>query len=221
MAIKFFDCKGFGQFEPNQVWFNRAGMSESQCHLDPEEFAANFPMTAQEAAQGRIYAENGAFLMIDKVNRLAKIPTSEMSKKGFKMGVNYSTERIYNQYTLGRRNYCMIAGEYLPRIGFVEPGMRYTTNAVAWDEDDGYFTPVTTSPLDESTQLYQKVKADLANPTADPVYAFVKDGSDGKLVIGAKVEDAIGNVYAQVVKAYTNADGTLAFKFMFIDKPEA
>ena len=25
MAIKFFDCKGFGQIEPNQVWFTRAG----------------------------------------------------------------------------------------------------------------------------------------------------------------------------------------------------
>ena len=42
------------------------------------------------------------------------------------------------------------------------------------------------------------------------VYAVVTEGSNGKLVIGAKPADALGNVYAQVVKAYTNADGTKA-----------
>lgn len=212
-----FDCKGFGQIEPNQVWFNRAGMSESQCFLDTNDFASDFPMTAAQFNAGKIYAEVGAFLMIDKVNRLAKIPTQAMSDKGYKMGINYSTEKIYNQFTPGRRNYCMIAGEYLPRIGFIEPGMRITTNAVAWAKE--YFTPVTTSPLDESAQLYQKVKTDLKDPTADPIYAYVTEGSDGKLVIGESVNNALGNVYAQVVKAYTNADGTLSFKFMFIDKP--
>jgi hypothetical protein len=42
MAIKFFDCHGFGQIEPNQVWFTRAGMIEAQCALDPEKFASHF-----------------------------------------------------------------------------------------------------------------------------------------------------------------------------------
>lgn len=31
---------GYGQIEPNQVWFNRAGMVEAQCFLDPEYFSA-------------------------------------------------------------------------------------------------------------------------------------------------------------------------------------
>lgn len=219
MAIKFFDCKGFGQLEPSQVWFTRAGMSESQCHLDPAKFASTFPMTATEMASGKIYGEIGAFLMIDKVAKIATIPTKALSDKGYKMGINYSTERIYNQYTPGRRNYCMIAGEYLPRIGFIEPGMRICTNTVAWDED--YFTPDNNSLVPESIQFYNKVKTDLRDHPETPIYAYVTNDSDGKLVIGAKLKDAIGGVYAQVTQAYTNADTTLSFKIMFIDKPAA
>ena len=211
MAIKFFDCKGYGQIEPNQVWFTRAGMSESQCALDAEKFASHFPMTAEEAESDLIYGENGAFLMVDKANHIATIPTKALSDKGFPMGINYSTEKIYNQFTPGRRNFCMICGEYYPRIGYIEPGMRITTNAVAWD--------TTTYTQETSKEFYDAVKQKIANK--EDVYAYVTEGSNGKLVIGANVANALGNVYAQVVKAYTNADGTLAFMFQFINKPVA
>lgn len=211
MAIKFFDCKGYGQIEPNQVWFTRSGMVEAQCELDPEKFASHFPMTSEEATNGLIYGENGSFLMVDKVNRIATVPNKEMSDNGYPMGINYSTERIYNQFTPGRRNFCMIHGEFLPRIGYVEPGMRITTNSVAWD--DTVFTQ------DNSRDFYDAVKTQLATPDADPIYAVVTEGSNGKLVIGATPATALGNVYAQVVKAYTNADGTRSFMFQFINKP--
>lgn len=211
MAIKFFDCKGYGQIEPNQVWFTRAGMVEAQCALDPEKFASNFPMTEKEVTDGKIYGENGAFLMVDKANGIATVPTKELSDDGLPMGINYSTERIYNQFTPGRRNFCMICGEYYPRIGFVEPGMRITTNAVAWD--------TTAFTQETSKEFYDEVKKRLSEKT--DVYAYVVNGSNGKLTIGAKVADAIGNVYAKVVKAYTNADGTLSFMFQFINKPVA
>lgn len=211
MAIKFFDCKGYGQIEPNQVWFTRAGMVEAQCALDPEKFASNFPMTEKEATDGKIYGENGAFLMVDKANGIATVPTKDLSDDGLPMGINYSTERIYNQFTPGRRNFCMICGEYYPKIGFVEPGMRITTNAVAWD--------TTAFTQETSKEFYDEVKKRLSEKT--DVYAYVVNGSNGKLTIGAKVADAIGNVYAKVVKAYTNADGTLSFMFQFINKPVA
>ena len=211
MAIKFFDCKGYVQIEPNQVWFTRAGMVEAQCALDPEKFASNFPMTEKEATDGKIYGENGAFLMVDKANGIATVPTKDLSNDGLPMGINYSTERIYNQFTPGRRNFCMICGEYYPRIGFVEPGMRITTNAVAWD--------TTAFTQETSKEFYDEVKKRLSEKT--DVYAYVVNGSNGKLTIGAKVADAIGNVYAKVVKAYTNADGTLSFMFQFINKPVA
>lgn len=221
MAIQLFDCKGYGQIEPSQVWFNRAGMVEAQCFLDENLFADTFPMTPAQAATGKIYAENGAFLMVDKQNKTATVPNQDMSDKGYPMGINYSTEKIYNQFTPGRRNFCMIAGEHLPRIGYVEPGMRICTNAVAWD-DSVYDTQ-------DSVEFYNMIKEQLADPAADPVYAFVIDeGNDpktrvanGKLVIGASVENALGNVYAQVTQCYTNADTTLSFKIQFINKPTA
>ena len=212
MAIKFFDCNGYGQIEPNQVSFTRDGRIEAQCELDPKKFAAHFPMTAKEAGDKKIYGENGAFLMVDKVNKIATVPTKALSDKGFPMGINYSSEMIYNQFTPGRRNFCMICGEFLPRLGYIEPGMRITTNAVAWD-DTGKYNQKT------SKEFYDAVKADIAEGT--DVYAYVTEASKGRLVIGANVSDALGNVYAQVVKAYTNADGTLAFMFQFINKPVA
>ena len=231
MAIKFFDCKGYGQIEPSQTWFNRAGMVEAQCFLDPAKFASTFPVTPAAAAEGKIVAENGAFLMVDNVAKIATIPNSDMDELGYKMGINYSTERIYNQYTPGRRNFCMIAGEFLPRIGFVEPGRRICTNAVAWDTTDARFASCNTS-----AELYAKVKeliatdranynAYLADPatntyTPAPIYAYVVDGSQGKLVIGANKDDALGKVYAQIVEAYYNADNTDSFKIMFVEEPQ-
>lgn len=231
MAIRFFDCKGYGQIEPSQVWFTRAGMSESQCELDPTKFAAHFPALPTEVADGKIYAENGAFLMVDKERKIATIPNKAMSDLGFKMGINYSTEKNYNQFTPGRRNFCMVTGEFLPRIGFVESGMRICTNAVAWD--DTVFTVDEDAPETPSVQMYNAVKERIATMrdatngrasgsyTGDnaPIYAVVTADSQGKLVIGANPANALGNVYAIVTEAYYNADNTLSFKFLFVDKP--
>ena len=217
MPLREFDCKGFGQIEPSQVWFNRAGMIEAQCALDPDKFAANFPMTSTEQSAGKIYAENGAFLMVDKQNKIATVPTKALSDLGYKMGINYSTEMNYNQFTPGRRNFCTIAGEFLPRIGFTEPGMRICTNTVMWD--DTVYSVDGTSSVSPSVQMYTKVKNALrATPNA-PIYAVVTNASKGKLVIGADPDDAIGNVYAIVTECFTNADTTLSFKIMFIEKP--
>ena len=232
MAIHFFDCKGYGQLEPSQVWFTRAGMSESQCELDPDIFASHFPVLPSEVAEGKIVSEVGAFLMIDKERRIATIPSKTLSDFGYVMGINYSTERIYNQYTPGRRNFCMIAGEYNPRIGFIEPGMRICTNTVAWDDSATPFNGVTTSD-----EAWNAVKAWLANErsaegrkqTLDgtgkvtatnyskPIYAGVTDESMGKLVLGVNPEDAIGNVLGIVTEAYFNADNTDSFKILFIN----
>lgn len=226
MAIKDFDCKGYGQIEPSQVWFTRAGMSESQCFLDPEVFASHYPMLPSEIADGKRVAENGIFYMIDKDRKIVTIPTKEMSDMGYKMGINYSTERIYNQYTPGRRNFCMIAGEYLPRLGFVEPGMRICTNAIAWDDTASVFADMEVDDtVTDSVNVYNAIKTYLAERAEDgskePVYAVVLPESNGKLCIvdKAKTANALGNVYAQITEAYTNADRTLSFKIMFINKP--
>jgi hypothetical protein len=95
--------------------------------------------------------------------------------------------------------------------------MRICTNTVAWDET--YFEADVDEDDSPSVQLWKKVKEDLAAGTI--VRAYVTNESNGKLVIGAPLADAIGNVYAQIVEAYYNADNTLSFKIQFINKPTA
>ncbi len=161
MAIHEFDCKGFGQIEPSQVWFTRSGMVEAQCELDPKRFASHFPLTMDEVNAEKVVAENGAFLCIDKERKIATLPSQGYSKGGFNVGINYSSEKIYNQFAPGRRNFCMIAGEYLPKIGFVEPGMRICTNSVCWDDTCGLFKTKANSS-DKSKEMYEQIKAYLA-----------------------------------------------------------
>ena len=148
-------------------------------------------------------------VFVDYSKDIVTIPTKELSDKGFPMGICYSSEMIHNQFTPGRKNYCMIHGEYLPRLGYTEVGERLTLNGVAWDN--------TAYSVGTSKELYDAVKARLA--TGTDVYAYVVEGSKGKLVIGAKVTDALCEVYAQVVKCHTNADGSLAFMFQMVRKP--
>lgn len=243
MALHEFDCKGYGQIEPSQVWFNRAGMVEAQCELNPDQFASHFPVLPSEATAGKIVAENGAFLMCDKERKLACIPSKKLADWGYVAGINYSTEKIYNQFTPGRRNFCMVAGEYLPRIGFVEPGMRICTNSVCWDDSNETIQEYmpTGAEAGDSAAFYAAVKAYLAkvravengratDDTLAPLYAVLLDDADyaredivnrGKLVIGADPAKAIGGVYAIVTEAYNNADTTLSFKLKFVNKPTA
>lgn len=212
MAIKFFDCKGFGQVELNQVSFIHDGRVEAQCAFS-DDFAGKFPMTATEATAGKIYGEVGAFYAVDKANGVVKVPTTALDAAGCPIAINYSTEHIYNQFTPGRRNFCQIRGEFYPRLGFVSVGEKFTTNTVAYDD-----TVFTGSTIDDYKGLWSDVKTKLAAGTA--VYACVVNGSDGKLVLGADPDDALGGVVTKVVKAYTNADGTLSFMFQVINKPE-
>lgn len=247
MALHEFDCKGYGQIEPSQVWFNRAGMVEAQCELNPAQFASHFPVLPAEAAQGKIVAENGAFLMCDKERKLACVPSKKLADFGYIAGINYSTEKIYNQFTPGRRNFCMVAGEYLPRIGFTEPGMRICTNSIVWDDQANFMTaPYVAADADttDSKVMYDAVKAYIAavrvaaetpvvnddeRPALDPIYAVLYDAADygalvnrGKLVFTTKanaISKGIGGVYAIVTEACTNADTTLSFKLKFVNKP--
>lgn len=238
MALHEFDCKGFGQIEPSQVWFNRAGMVEAQCELDAAKFASSFPITPAEATAGKIVAENGAFLVADKVKKIATLPTKALSDAGWVAGINYSTEKNYNQFTPGRRNFCMVAGEYLPRIGFVEPGMRICTNSVVIDDGSSFASGLSADEKKDSKSLYDAIKTALAGYNAATptftrvIYAVLLDDADyttetgavnkGKLVITdqkALVDKAICGVYAVVTEAYTNADTTLSFKLKFVEKP--
>lgn len=229
---------GYGQIEPNQVWFNRAGMVEAQCFLDPEQFSdvQVGPLTkfTAETAPGagdavKIVAQNGAFLMVDKANKNLIIPDTANSKLGFPMGINYSSEQMYDERLRGRRNFFLTTKDWLPRIGYTEVGMRINTNCVQWDNTFTVTDTATGETLDltkfsttaDSYDMYQALKTYFDAGAKAPVYACVVNGSDGELVIGADPDDALGNVYAQLVKIWDNADRTCSFMFQIINKPTA
>lgn len=251
MALKKFDrglyrngnvARGlnYGQIEPNQVWFNRAGMVEAQCALDPVCFSdvQVAPLTPYVAAAGqtpatKIVAQNGAFLQIDKANYTATIPTQADKDAGMPVGINYSTEKLYDDFHKARRNFYLTTKDWLPRIGYVEKGMRITTNTVQWDTEGTAVTGTdkagATVTLDlsncaDSSYSYDAfafVKEFLESGTKTPVYAAVVDGSDGELVINPKgldvTEPTTYIVLAQVVAAYDNADRTCSFMFQILD----
>lgn len=227
----------YGQIEPNQTWFNRAGMVEAQCYLDTECFSDTqvAPLTKYVAAAGatpatKIVAQNGAFLMIDKANYTATIPNTVDSENGFPMGINYSTEKLYNQFAPQRRNFFLTTSDWLPRIGYVEPGMRITTNTVQWDtttnltgtDKNGQTVTLDLSGYttsDQSFDVFAAIRDFINSGAKTPIYACVVNGSDGELVIGADPTTALGNVWAQLVAAYDNADRTCSFMFQIINEP--
>lgn len=229
----------YGQIEPNQVWFDRAGMVEAQSRLDPREFsdAQVAPLTVfvRETTPGagdatKIVAQNGAFLMVDKHNYLAQVPTKAGKTAGLRVGVNYSSEKLYNQFAPQRRNFYLTTEDWLPRIGYVEAGERITTNTVQWDTTAAIanavaFNGQTAPAIDfsgftttaDSYDMWLQVKNYIhANPNV-PLYAAVRDGSDGEFVIGITPDEDEDIILAQVVAAYDNADRTCSFMFQILN----
>lgn len=233
----------YGQIELNQVWFDRAGMVEAQCALDPACFSSEpvgplGKFYGLAVTQGfkpsqdrqekinmnvqKIVAQNGAFLMVDKANKLATIPNKEMSDAGFPMGINYTSEVTYDDTKPQRRNFFLTTKDWLPRIGYLETGMRFTTNTISWYHNNGIGTST-----DKSYEVYQKVKEELDKGST--IYGIVLNESDGEIVIfdpsesqadfKKEIKNAMGNLYFQVVKAYDNADRTCSFMFQVINKP--
>lgn len=109
----------YGQVELNRCAFLRDGAIESQC----------------EAATD---LENGRIVAIDKANKkvydATNIPEG-VTKGNLIYGINYTAERIYNQFTPGRKNFCVKKGEY-PRVGILSTGDIFTTDAYLLHEGD-------------------------------------------------------------------------------------
>ncbi len=214
----------YGQIEPNQVWFDRAGMVEAQCKLDTDCFsdAQEAPLAVYAAGTQKIVAQVGAFLQVNKQTYTATIPTEAGLDAGFPVGINYATERIYDDTAKQRRKFFLTTEDWLPRIGYVERGMRITTNTVQWD-NAGSTTAVdgktVTFNTADSKVFYDSVKDFIA--AGGVLYAAVLDGSDGELVIvGDTIPTGAGSkpiILAQVVAAYSNADRTCSFMFQILD----
>lgn len=171
--VKFTKDNGYGQLELNQVAFRRDGRIIAQYKLD-----AAIP-----------HVENGMLLAVDHVNKTIKYPTEGQTQG---LALNYTTEHMYDERLAhGLKHFKLDNGTFLPRLGLLAEGDRYTTNTVCYDE--GVFADVAAiETAVEAGQVYGAAYTD----------GYVK-----------LVKDAEGAVL-QAIEYTTMPDGSKAIKFV-------
>lgn len=115
--VKLNKDKGYPQVELNNCAFRRDGRIEAQCALDATDFATD-------------YAFNGTILAIDNTTRVVKYPAAT----SFMFGLNYSTEHMYDERYQGLKDFALKRGSFLPRLGYLAKGDKFTTNAIVYDD---------------------------------------------------------------------------------------
>ena len=189
MAVKRYTIDGYGVLELNQVVFPTDGQIEAQCKLDyykPAEgttpASGDFKTLITDA--NGVACEVGMLLAVDKAAGLIKLPTAN---EILPIGLNYTTEYIYNSYVKGLKNFVMTqdiaGGEYLPRIGYLKTGDKFTTNCLAYDTDEFADDDAVDTALKayKTTAVYGgisttgAIKLSATVPTAGPVLKVIKD----------------------------------------------
>lgn len=173
---------GYGMIELNQVAFRRDGRIEAQCALDPADFSKEVP------------AENGMLLVVDQTARKVKLPDAATDK----VLLHYSSEHMYSESKPGLKNFCLVPGEFLPRLGYLATGDKFTTNTVSYmkgNEADGY--------ADEAA-FWTAVEA--CGTTA--MYGCPCE--NGSILVSTKADNAV----LKVVKKDSMPDGQLGIKFI-------
>ena len=162
---------GYGQIELNQCAFRRDGRIEAQCKIE-----------------GADYVENGMILAIDNTKREVRYPAAG----DYMFGLNYTSEHMYDERLVGGLKYYKTDKDsFLPRLGYLAVGDKFTTNTVVYDAAD-----ITTM-----------------------VYGYVKAGDNGYIRLSAtKPTDAIaGAPLLRVIDAKaTMPNGAPAVKFQCI-----
>ena len=168
---KLNDGLGYGQIELNQCAFRRDGRIEAQCKI-----------------AGADYVENGMILAIDNTKHEVRYPAAG----DYMFGLNYTSEHMYDERLVGGLKYYKTDKDsFLPRLGYLAVGDKFTTNTVVYDADD-----ITTM-----------------------VYGYVKAGDNGYIRLSAtKPQDAIADApLLRVIDAKaTMPNGAPAVKFQCI-----
>ena len=175
MALKRLEIKGYGQIELNQAPFRRSGRIEAQCKI----------------ADGIDYVENGMLLAVNRKTRTIGMPTGAADEV---IALNYTTEHMYDERETGLKHFKLEKNSFLPRVGFVGLGDKWTTNCIAYDTDE----------FADETAL----KEALAGVVETPLYGV-------PCALGAtKITATKGTgFYVEVVKATDMPDGQYAVQF--------
>lgn len=163
MSLQRYTIDGYGQIELNNVAFRRDGRIEAQCKLDATDFAT-------------VPAENGMLLAVDDKAKVIKFATDA----SLPIALHYSSEHMYNQFTPGLKNFKLERGTFLPRLGYLAIGDKFTTNCIAYDTTEYADDAAVDTALAGSGTVYGGISATGAikitatKPTAGPVLKVTK-----------------------------------------------
>ena len=160
---------GYGQIELNQCAFRRDGRIEAQCKIE-----------------GADYVENGMILAIDNTKREVRYPAAS----DYMFGLNYTSEHMYDERLVGGLKYYKTDKDsFLPRLGYLAVGDKFTTNTVVYDDtltltnavygyvkagDNGYIRLSATKPTDAiaDAPLLRVIDAKATMPNGAPAVKF-------------------------------------------------
>ena len=161
---------GYGQIELNQCAFRRDGRIEAQCKI----------------ANGIDFIENGGIFAIDNAKREISYPTAD----SYMFGLNYTSEHMYDERLAGGLKYYKTDKDsFLPRLGYLAVGDKFTTNTVIYDDaanittmvygyvkagDNGYIRLSATKPTDaiDGAPLLRVIDAKATMPNGAPAVKF-------------------------------------------------
>jgi len=186
--MKRFPLERYASLELNQVAFPKTGMVVSQVPL-----GAAFTESAP--------CENGMWVVADKAAGTINAATSAINKP---MGIVYTTEKEYNPYFAGLKNFYKVAGEY-PRVGILGIGDTVTTNCLQYDESEYKDA--------SGAAEHSAVLAALANIETTPMYVVPVTGSAVPKLTATK---PTSGMYAKVVKFYSVPNGEKGVKYQII-----
>ena len=160
---------GYGQIELNQCAFRRDGRIEAQCKIE-----------------GADYVENGMILAIDNTKHEVRYPAAG----DYMFGLNYTSEHMYDERLVGGLKYYKTDKDsFLPRLGYLAVGDKFTTNTVVYDDtltitnavygyvkagDNGYIRLSATKPGDAiaDAPLLRVIDAKATMPNGAPAVKF-------------------------------------------------
>ena len=160
---------GYGQIELNQCAFRRDGRIEAQCKIANAD-----------------YVENGMILAIDNTKHEVRYPAAG----DYMFGLNYTSEHMYDERLVGGLKYYKTDKDsFLPRLGYLAVGDKYTTNTVIYDDtltitnavygyvkagDKGYIRLSATKPTDaiDGAPLLRVIDAKATMPNGAPAVKF-------------------------------------------------
>ena len=167
---KLNDGLGYGQIELNQCAFRRDGRIEAQCKIKDAD-----------------YVENGMILAIDNTKHEVRYPAAG----DYMFGLNYTSEHMYDERLVGGLKYYKTDKDsFLPRLGYLAVGDKFTTNTVIYDDaadittmvygyvkagDNGYIRLSATDPTENAiagAPLLRVIDAKATMPNGAPAVKF-------------------------------------------------